>query len=215
MKIFKYPSKEAEARLLSIINRGLSFSRKDYINVSRILEEVRKNGDRALIGYIRKYDSPSMDLNSLKVTRKEVDSASKMVGKAFVGSWKRAIGQIESFHKQQTRLSWISNERNGAFLGQIVNPVDAAGIYVPGGKGGKTPLVSSVLMGAIPAKIAGVRRIVMVTPPIKDGSINPHLFVAAKMIGVDEIYKAGSAWAIAALAYGTETIQKVDVIVGP
>ena len=169
MKIFRYPSKEAEARLLSIINRGISFSRKDQLSVSRILEDVRKNGDRALIRYIRKFDSPSMVSDSLKVTRKEVDYASKVVEKAFIASLKRAIGQIESFHKQQIRLSWISNERNGAFLGQIVNPVDAAGVYVPGGKGGKTPLVSSVLMGAIPAKIAGVRRVVMITPPTKDG----------------------------------------------
>lgn len=215
MKILRYPSKEAEARLQSIINRGLSFSRKDQRSVSRILEDVRKNGDGALIGYIRKFDSPSMVSDSLRVTRKEIDSASKMAGNPFISSLKRAIGQIESFHKQQTRLSWINNERNGAFLGQIVNPVDAAGIYVPGGKGGKTPLVSSVLMGAIPAKIAGVRRVVMVTPPTKDGNVSPYLLVAAKMVGVDEIYKAGSAWAIAALAYGTETIQKVDVIVGP
>jgi len=215
MKIFKYPSKEAEARLLSIINRGIYFSRKDHINVSRILEDVRKNGNRALIEYIRKFDSPSMVSDSLKVTRKEVDSASKLVEKSFIASLKRAIVQIKSFHKQQIRLSWISNERDGAFLGQIVNPVDAAGIYVPGGKSGKTPLVSSVLMGAIPAKIAGVRRVVMITPPTKDGSVSPYLLVAAKMVGIDEIYKAGSAWAIAALAYGTETIQKVDVIVGP
>lgn len=215
MRIFKYPSKEAEARLQAIINRGLSFSRKDQISVSRILDDVRKNGDKALIGYIRKFDSPSMKQDSLKVTQKEIDSASKKVGKAFIASLKRAIRQIESFHKQQIRLSWINKERNGALLGQIVNPVDAAGIYVPGGKGGKTPLVSSVLMGVIPAKIAGVRRIVMATPPTKDGKASPYLLVAAKMTGVDEIYKAGSAWAIAALAYGTETIKKVDVIVGP
>ena len=215
MKIYKYPSEEVEAKLQSIISRGLSFSRKDHMNVSRILEDVRKYGDRALIGYVRKFDSPSMNPDSLKVTRKEIDSASKMVGKTFVGSLKRAIGQIESFHKQQIRLSWINYERNGALVGQIVNPVDAAGVYVPGGKGGETPLVSSVLMGVIPAKIAGVRRVVMVTPPTKDGSVNPHLLVAAKMVGVDEIYKTGSAWAIAALAYGTETIQKVDIIVGP
>ena len=215
MRIFKYPSKEAEARLQAVINRGLSFSRRDQISVSRILDDVRKNGDRALIGYIRKFDSPLLKQDSLKVTQKEIDSASKRAGKAFITSLKRAISQIESFHKQQIRLSWINKERNGALLGQIVNPVDAAGIYVPGGKGGKTPLVSSVLMCAIPAKIAGVRRIVMATPPTKDGKVNPYLLVAAKMTGVDEIYKAGSAWAIAALAYGTETIGKVDVIVGP
>jgi histidinol dehydrogenase len=215
MKIFKYPSKEAEARLISIINRGLSFSRRDYASVSRILEDVRKNGDSALAGYIRKFDSPEIKPDNLRVTQKEILSASKSVGKAFIASLKRAVGQIESFHRQQIRPSWINNERSGVFLGQIVNPVDAAGVYVPGGKGGKTPLVSSVLMGVIPARIAGVRRIVMVTPPTKDGSVNPYLLAAARMVGVDEIYKTGSAWAIAALAYGTERIKKVDVIVGP
>jgi histidinol dehydrogenase len=215
MKIFKYPSKEAEARLISIINRGLSFSRRDYASVSRILEDVRKNGDSALAGYIRKFDSPEIKPDNLRVTQKEILSASKSVEKAFIASLKRAVGQIESFHRQQIRLSWINNERSGVFLGQIVNPVDAAGVYVPGGKGGKTPLVSSVLMGVIPARIAGVRRVVMATPPTKDGSVSPYLLAAAKMVGVDEIYKAGSAWAIAALAYGTETIKKVDVIVGP
>lgn len=215
MKIFKYPSKEAETRLLSIINRGLSFSRKDYANVSRILEDVRKNGDTALAGYVRKFDSPEINPDNLKVTQKEILSASKSVGKGFIASLKRAVGQIESFHRQQIRLSWINSERDGVFLGQIVNPVDAAGVYVPGGKGGKTPLVSSVLMGVIPARIAGVRRVVMVTPPTKDGSVSPSLLAAARMVGVDEIYRAGSAWAIGALAYGTETIKKVDVIVGP
>ncbi len=179
------------------------------------MTDVRKNGDRALINYARKFDSPAISPSSLKVTRQEIESASKKVGKAFIGSLKRAVSQIEAFHRQQIRLSWINNERNGAFLGQIINPVDAAGVYVPGGKEGKTPLVSSVLMGAIPAKIAGVKRVVMVTPPTKEGGVNPHLLVAAKMVGIDEIYKIGSAWAIAALAYGTETIQKVDVIVGP
>jgi histidinol dehydrogenase len=215
MKIFKYPSKEAEARLLSVINRGLSFSRRDFASVSRILEDVRKNGDRALVGYIRKFDSPLMTPDSLCVTRKEIDSASKTVGKSFTVSLKHAIGQIESFHRRQMRLSWISNEREGVFLGQVVNPVDAAGIYVPGGKAGMTPLVSSVLMGAIPAKIAGVRRVVMATPPMEDGSVSPYLLAAAKMTGIDEIYRAGSAWAIGALAYGTETIRRVDIIVGP
>lgn len=215
MKIFNYPSKLAEARLKFIINRGLSFNRKDYNAVNRILKDVRKNGDGALINYARLFDSPAINLDSLKVSNKEIDSALKKTSKAFAVSLNRAVSQIEAFHRQQIRLSWINNERNGVFLGQIINPVDAAGIYVPGGKEGKTPLISSVLMGAIPAKIAGVRRVVMVTPSTKDGYINPHLLVAAKAVGVDEIYKVGSAWAIAALAYGTETISKVDVIVGP
>ncbi|MGB5157094.1 histidinol dehydrogenase [Desulfobacterium sp. N47] len=215
MNILEYPSKQAEARLKAIINRGLAFSRKDYNAVNRILEDVRKSGDSALVTYARRFDSPAINQDSIKVGNKEIDSAFKKTSKAFKASLNRAVSQIEAFHRQQTRLSWINNKRNGAFLGQIINPVDAAGIYVPGGKEGKTPLVSSVLMGAIPAKIAGVRRIVMVTPSTKDGSINPHLLVAAKTVGVDEIYKVGSAWAIAALAYGTETISRVDVIVGP
>ena len=215
MNILEYPSKQAEARLKAIINRVLAFSRKDHNAVNRILEDVRKSGDSALINYARRFDSPAINQDSIKVGNKEIDSAFKKTSKAFKASLNRAVSQIEAFHRQQTRLSWINNERNGAFLGQIINPVDAAGIYVPGGKEGKTPLVSSVLMGAIPAKIAGVRRIVMVTPSTKDGSINPHLLVAAKTVGVDEIYKVGSAWAIAALAYGTETISRVDVIVGP
>jgi len=130
-------------------------------------------------------------------------------------SLNRAISHIESFHKHQLCNSWINTDRPGAFLGQIVNPVDSAGVYVPGGKEGKTPLVSSVLMGAIPARIAGVKHIAMATPPTKDGTVNPHLLVAAKKVGINAIYKLGSAWAIAALAYGTETVPKTDVIVGP
>ncbi|MBU4010283.1 MAG: histidinol dehydrogenase, partial [Proteobacteria bacterium] len=200
MNIFEYPSKPAEARLKAIINRGLSFSRKDFNAVNRILEDVRKKGDSALINYARSFDSPAINQDSIKVSNKEIDDAIKKTSKTFAASLNRAVSQIEAFHKQQIRLSWINNERNGAFLGQLINPVDAAGMYVPGGKEGKTPLVSSVIMGAIPAKIAGVRRIVMVTPSTKDGSINPHLLVAAKTVGVDEIYKVGSAWAIAALA---------------
>ncbi|MDH3798407.1 MAG: histidinol dehydrogenase, partial [Desulfobacterales bacterium] len=109
----------------------------------------------------------------------------------------------------------MQTDRPGILLGQLIHPVDAAGVYVPGARGGQTPLVSSVLMGVIPAKVAGVKRIAMVTPPTKGGGVSPHLLVAAKKAGVDAVYKAGSAWAIAALAYGTETIPKVDVIVGP
>jgi histidinol dehydrogenase len=109
----------------------------------------------------------------------------------------------------------MQTDRPGTLLGQLIHPVDAAGVYVPGARGGETPLVSSVLMGVIPAKVAGVKQIVMVTPPTKSGGVSPHLLVAAKKAGVDAVFKAGSAWAVAALAYGTETIPKVDVIVGP
>ncbi len=215
MKIYTYPSKSAETRVASIINRGLGFKKKDYLKVTQILEDVRKNGDNALIKYANQFDSPGLSIKSIRVTSDEIETAAKKVERTFMRSLNRAISHIESFHKHQLCNSWINTDRPGAFLGQIVNPVDSAGVYVPGGKGGKTPLVSSVLMGAIPAGIAGVKNIAMATPPTKDGTVNPHLLVAAKKVGINAIYKLGSAWAIAALAYGTKTVPKTDVIVGP
>jgi histidinol dehydrogenase len=215
MKIYDYPSKSAEKRITSIVNRGLGFKKKDILTVTRILEDVRKNGDNALIKYTNRFDSPGLTIASMKATRQEIDTASKTVDRSFVRALNRAVKQIQAFHKQQFVNSWISTKRPGTLLGQMVNPVDTAGVYVPGGMGGKTPLVSSVLMGVIPAKVAGVNHIAMVTPPNKEGKIDPHLLTAAKKVGVDAVYKVGSAWAIGALAYGTETIPKVDVIVGP
>ncbi|MGD9231930.1 MAG: histidinol dehydrogenase [Desulfobacterales bacterium] len=215
MKIYNYPSKSAEKRIASIANRGLGFKKKDVLSVTRILEDVRKNGDKALIEYSNRFDSPELTITSIKATREEIDTAAKRVDRSFVRALNRAIKQIQGFHKQQFIKSWINTKRPGTLLGQMVNPVDSAGVYVPGGMGGKTPLVSSVLMGVIPAKVAGVKHIAMVTPPNRDGKVNPHLLTAAKKIGVNSVYKVGSAWAIAALAYGTETIPKVDVIVGP
>lgn len=215
MKIYTYPSISAEKKIASIVNRGMGFKKKDLLAVTRIIEDVRKNKDQALIKYTNQFDSPKLTTASIRVTRQEIDDASKRVDRPFIRTLNRAVNQIESFHKQQLSKSWIHTQRPGTFLGQLINPVDVAGIYVPGGMGGETPLVSSVLMGAIPAKVAGVNHIVMVTPPTKNGSINPHLLVAAKKVGVDAVYKVGSAWAIAALTYGTETIPKVDVIVGP
>ena len=215
MKLFNYPSKSAEKKITSIVKRGLGFKKKDVLAVTRILEDVRKNGDKALIKYANQFDSPGLTLESLQATSQEINNAAKKVDRSFVRALNRAAGQIESFHKQQLSKSWDYTERPGTLLGQLVNPVDVAGVYVPGGMGGKTPLVSSVLMGVIPARIAGVKNIAMVTPPTKDGTVNPYLLAAAKRVEVDAVYKVGSAWAIAALAYGTETIPKVDVIVGP
>jgi histidinol dehydrogenase len=215
MKIYTYPSTSAEKKIASIVNRGMDFKKKDLLAVTRIIEDVRKNRDQALIKYTNQFDSSKLTTASIQVTRQEINDASKHVDRSFIRTLNRAANQIESFHKQQLRKSWIHAQRPGTLLGQLINPVDVAGIYVPGGMGGKTPLVSSVLMGAIPAKVAGVNQIVMVTPPTKNGSINPHLLVAAKKVGVDAVYKVGSAWAVAALTYGTETIPKVDVIVGP
>ncbi len=215
MKIYNYPSKSAEKKVASIVKRGLGFKKKDVLAVTRILEDVRKNGDKALIKYANQFDSPGLTLGSIQATSQEINNAAKNVDRPFVRALNRAAGQIESFHKKQLSKSWDYTERPGTLLGQLINPVDAAGVYVPGGMGGETPLVSSVLMGVIPARIAGVKHIAMVTPPTRDGTVNPYLLAAAKRVEVDAVYKVGSAWAIAALAYGTETIPKVDVIVGP
>ncbi len=215
MKIYHYPSEEAEARLAAVIHRELGTRKKDSLAVSRIIEDVRKNGDAAVIKYVNQFDAPGLTLSALKVTAAEIRSAEKQVDRSFVRALNRAQKQIETFHRQQAGRSWMDTRQPGKILGQLVNPVDSAGVYVPGGRGGKTPLVSSVLMGAIPARIAGVRQITLVTPPTRDGSVNPHILVAARKAGVDDIYKIGSAWAIAALAFGTPTVPKSEVIVGP
>ncbi|UCG06619.1 MAG: histidinol dehydrogenase [Desulfobacterales bacterium] len=215
MKIYYYPSRAAEKRVADIVHRGLSFKKKDFQAVSKILEDVRRNGDQAVVKYTKKFDAPRISVAKMKVTAKELDAASKTVDRTFVRALNRAASQIKAFHHQQVRRSWMSTERPGTVLGQLINPADAVGVYIPGAKGGKTPLVSTVLMTAIPARIAGVGKIVMVTPPTREGGVNPYLLMAAKKVGIKDIYKAGSAWGIAALAYGTETIPKVDVIVGP
>ena len=215
MKIYHYPSRSAQQRLDRIVKRGLVFQNKDLSAVNRMCENVRRRGDQAVIAYTRKFDSKRVGIRSLRVAKMEFSDAAKKVDQSFARALNRAAANIKRFHEQQRRRSWMQVDRPGALLGQLIHPVDAAGVYVPGARGGQTPLVSSVLMGVIPAKVAGVKQIAMVTPPTKAGGVNPHLLVAAKKAGVDAVYKAGSAWAIAALAYGTETIPKVDVIVGP
>lgn len=215
MKIYQYPTASAEKRLQKIEQRGADFKRKDITAVQRILEAVRKQGDEALLKYSRQFDAPKMTLKQFRVTPEEMAAAMRQVEPAFKRALNRAARQIESFHTRQRSNSWIDTPRPGTLLGQMVHPVDAAGVYVPGGQGGSTPLVSSVLMGALPAKIAGVSEIIMVTPPTRDGSVNPYLLAAAQKAGVTAVYKVGSAWAIAALAFGTASIPKVDVIVGP
>jgi histidinol dehydrogenase len=215
MKIFRYPSRLAEQRVGRIVNRGLVFPKKIMAAVNRICEDVRKRGDQAVISYTKRFDSARMTIESMPVSEKEFAEAARKVDRPFTRALNRAAANIKRFHEQQLRRSWMQTDRPGTLLGQLINPVDAAGVYVPGARGGQTPLVSSVLMGVIPARVAGVKKIAMVTPPTRDGGVSPYLLVAAKKAGVDAVYKAGSAWAIAALAYGTETIPKVDVIVGP
>jgi histidinol dehydrogenase len=215
MKTYTYPSREAEKRLKQITGRGLSFRQKDLQAVRRILADVQRGGDAALIQYVNRFDAPRLTTARLRVDPEEIRAAGRQVDRAFVRALNRARRQIEIYHRQQAPRSWIDTPRPGTLVGQLVRPVDAAGIYVPGGKAGATPLVSSVLMGAVPARIAGVKRVVMATPPRADGGIDPHLLVAARDVGIDEIYRVGSAWGIAALAYGTESIPRVETIVGP
>ena len=215
MKVYNYPSNAAEQRVTRIVSRGLAFDKKDVAAVSRICENVRKRGDEAVLSYTRRFDSARMSIKSMRVSKKEYADAAQKVDRSFKRALNRAAANIKRFHEQQVRRSRMQTDRPGTLLGQLVHPVDAAGVYVPGARGGQTPLVSSVLMGVIPAKVAGVKQVAMVTPPTKSGGVSPHLLVAAKKAGADAVYKAGSAWAIAALAYGTETIPRVDVIVGP
>ena len=215
MKLYNYPSKIAEKRVKETIERGLGFSKQDYETVEAYLDDVKIRGDEALVEYTNQFDSKKVTIDTLKVTPKEFEIALKRVDTSFLKALDRSVAQLEAFHLKQKENSWIDTPRNGVMVGQLVKPVGTAGVYAPGAKGGKTPLVSSVLMGGIPAKAAGVPSINLMTPPMENGEINPHILAAAQKIGITSVFKAGSAWAIGALAYGTNTVPKVDVIVGP
>ncbi|MBU0970103.1 MAG: histidinol dehydrogenase [Proteobacteria bacterium] len=215
MKIFQYPSEPAEIRVKQTLERGLGFSPADYANVQTYIDDVRERGDAALVDYTNKFDSKAVTVSSLKVTQEEFDGAMASIDPAFLKSLDRSVAQLTEFHLKQKQNSWIDTPRKGVLVGQMVKPVEAAGVYAPGAKGGKTPLVSSVLMGGIPAKVAGVESITLMTPPMENGRINPHILAAAQRVGISSVFKAGSAWAIAALAYGTAQVPRVDVIVGP
>ena len=178
--------------------------------VSQIIADVVKNGDEALYRYCEKFDRAT--LTSLQISQREIDEAVAAVDPAFITILEKAAVNIRAFHEKQVRNSFIIHEENGVIMGQKIIPVDRAGLYVPGGT---AAYPSTVLMDAIPAKIAGCREVVMVTPPNAEGKINPVILAAAKVAGIDKIFKVGGAQAVAALAYGTESIPKVDKIVGP
>ncbi len=208
-------SPEGESLVHGLLNRFQVGDNSCRGAVRDILQAVRELKDEAVVAYGRKYDAPELSAGQLQVSAKELQEAYRQVDNEFLESLGVAIERIQSFHEREMEDSWLQTREDGTIVGRLVRPVDSAGLYVPGGKGGMTPLVSSVLMNGIPAGIAGVNQRVMVTPPNKDGKVDPHLLVAAQEIGITEIYKAGSAWAIGALAFGTETIPSVDVIVGP
>ncbi len=183
--------------------------------VADILAQVRERGDAALLEYCRRFDAPDMSLEAMRVSAGEFAAAETLVPGELRAGIAFAAERIRGFHERELPDSWMLTREEGLITGRLVRPVDAAGLYVPGGQEGSTPLVSSVLMNGIPAAIAGVRRRVMMTPPNRAGAVHPALLVAARAIGIDEVYKLGSAWAIAALAFGTQSIAPVEVIAGP
>ena len=175
-----------------------------------IVANVRANGDAAVRDYCQRFDG--VELQSFRLPQEQIDAALEGLDPAFVAALEKAARQIREFHQREVEQSWFTTRPDGTILGVKVTPLAAAGIYVPGGR---AQYPSTVLMNAIPAKVAGVKRVVMVTPPQKDGLISPYTLAAAKLGGVDEIYMVGGAQAVAALAYGTETIPRVDKITGP
>ena len=202
LKFGQVPADEIFARTEPAINvEGI---------VAEIIANVRKNGDAALYEYCEKFDKAKLD--ALQVTKEEIDEAVAAVEPKFLEILQKAADNIRSFHSRQVRNSFVISQENGVVVGQKIIPVDRAGLYVPGGT---AAYPSTVLMDSIPAKIAGVREVVMVTPPNKEGKVNPVILAAANIAGVDRIFKVGGAQAVAALAYGTESVPKVDKIVGP
>lgn len=182
--------------------------------VREIIAQVRDNGDAALEKFTRQFDCPSFQ-PPLRLDAREIERAAASVPVESREQISRASANIRAFHEAQLDKSWFTTMADGTVLGQRVLPIENVGLYVPGGKGGDTPLVSSLLMNAIPAQVAGCKRIAIVTPPRADGSINPYILVAAHLLDLDEIYRVGGAWSIAALALGTNSIPPVDIIAGP
>ncbi|MGN1117580.1 MAG: histidinol dehydrogenase [Acutalibacteraceae bacterium] len=205
IKILKY----GEVKNEDIFARSMPKINVEGI-VTEIIDNVRENGDKALFEYCKKFDKA--ELNSLVVSQEEIDEAVSSVEPEFLKILKKAAANIKKFHEKQKRNSFIINDEKGVIIGQKVIPVDRAGLYVPGGT---AAYPSTVLMDSIPAKLAGVKEVVIVTPPNSEGKISPVILAAASVAGVDRIFKVGGAQAIAALAYGTESIPKVDKIVGP
>lgn len=180
--------------------------------VNEIIQNVKENGDAAVFSYTEQFDKARITAGTVRVTKEELDEAYADIDGELLGVIRRSLQNIRSYHEKQKRYSWFDSTENGTILGQKVTPLSSVGVYVPGGK---AVYPSSVLMNIVPAKVAGVPRIVMTTPPGADGRIPSSTLVAANEAGVDEVYKAGGAQAIAALAFGTESIPKVDKITGP
>ena len=206
-------SKESRQNLLdSLLKRSPGNYGQYQDTVQEIVDRVKTKGDQALFELTRKFDWEGIDASNVKVTEAEVQEAYDTIDPQLVETFRKSLKNIREYHEKQKRNSWFDAKPNGTILGQKMTALASVGVYVPGGK---AAYPSSVLMNIVPAKVAGVDEIIMVTPPGKDGKVTPTTLVAAKEAGADAIYKVGGAQAIGALAYGTESIPKVDKIVGP
>lgn len=198
--------------LENLLKRSPNSYGKFEASVAAILADVKEKGDEAVFDYTKRFDGADISADNIVVTKEEIEEAYSLVDEQLVEVIRKALVNIRDYHAKQKQYSWFDSTPNGTILGQKVTPLNRVGVYVPGGK---AAYPSSVLMNIIPAKVAGVNQIIMTTPPGKDGKINPGTLVAANEAGVDVIYKVGGAQAIAAMAYGTGCIKKVDKIVGP
>lgn len=206
-------TKETKQNLLDDLLKRSPNNYTEYADVvQEIVDNVRKNGDAALFEYTKKFDKATITPSNIKVTEEEIEEAYKLVDPHLVDVIRKALVNIRSYHEKQKQYGWFDTTKDGTMLGQKVTPLNSVGVYVPGGK---AVYPSSVLMNIVPAKVAGVEKIIMTTPCNEEGKVYPTTLVAAKEAGVDAIYKAGGAQAVAALAYGTESVPKVDKIVGP
>ena len=212
MKIINLTKETKQDILSSLLKRSPNNYSQYEKTVSDIIENVRENKDTAVCSYTKQFDGFDLTSQNIRVTEEEIEEAISSMDAEFVAVMEKSAANIREYHEKQKRNSWFDAKEDGTILGQKVTPLEKVGIYVPGGK---AAYPSSVLMNAIPAKVAGVDKIVMTTPCNKEGKVNPGTLAAAKVAGVDEIYKVGGAQAIAALAFGTESIPKVDKITGP
>lgn len=212
MKLIKVTDESIKTILTDLLKRSPNNYDQYASAVTEVVNDVKENGDQAVLSYTKKFDGCDLTAEQMLVTEEELKEAYNIVEDRFVEIIRKALVNIRDYHEKQKQYSWFDSKPNGTMLGQKVTPLESCGVYVPGGK---AAYPSSVLMNIVPAKVAGVEKIVMVTPPGKDGNVNPNTLVAAKEAGADIIYKVGGSQAIAALAYGTETIPQVDKIVGP
>ena len=214
-RMLNFSNPEQWLDLCSLLAKRHGYDPKIENSVKEIINEVRARGDDALVDYTKKFDCPDFSLDHLRVSPQKMAEAIKSISLEDQSLINGAIENIRRFHRAQVEKSWFSSRKDGTIVGQAVRPVQSAGLYVPGGQGGSTPLISTLLMTAIPALEAGVPEIVIVSPPDKNGQLNDYILAAAHILGLHEVYAVGSAWAIAALAYGTSQISPVDVIAGP